>query len=202
MGLDLDEHDLSEAQRTLKRLGITHVWRPASSPQPLRQDASTASVVFADEPDSTSPSTTQQDKPLAIPPLLRALFHGKQSPVASLWTYHGMYEDMLQAQPPERLTIFRKIQETARTHLNWREQDICSWPLDVAPEVFKAGLDAFAPKLVLCLGNAEEQAALSNFEPARIRHLPALDEMAKGNRDAKNEAWRMLRSITNELFPA
>ena len=113
-----------------------------------------------------------------------------------------MHEDMRQSQPPERLTIFRKIQETARTHLNWREQDICSWPLDVDPVVFKAGLDAFTPKLVLCLGNADSQAALSNLEPGRIRHLPDLDEMAKGNRDAKNEAWKILRSITSELFPA
>lgn len=113
-----------------------------------------------------------------------------------------MNEDMRQAQPPERLTIFRKIQETACTHLNWREQDICSWPLDVDPAVFKAGLEAFTPKLVLCLGNADGQAALSRLAQGRIRLLPGLDEMAKGNRDAKNEAWRILRAITNELFPA
>lgn len=137
-----------------------------------------------------------------MPPLLQTLFHGKQSPVASLWTYHGLHEDMRQALPPERLSIFRKIQETACTHLNWREQDICSWPLDVDPELFKAGMDTFRPKLVICLGKADCQTAISALDPGNIRHLPGLDEMAQGNRDAKNEAWRILRAITHELFPS
>ena len=199
MGLDLDEHGLTEAERSLKRLGITHVWRTTSS---LRSPGPDASMAPAAELVPAAEVEPQPDRPLAIPPLLRALFHGKQSPVTSLWTYHGLHEDMRQAQPPERLSIFRKIQETARTHLNWSDQDICSWPLDVDAEVFNAGLATFKPKLVICLGKAERQPAISIIKPDSIRYLPDLDEMAQGNRDAKNEAWRILRSITDELFPS
>lgn len=202
MGLDLDEHDLTEAERSLKRLGITHVWRTASPPQSPQPDATQASTLLVDKPSPATADQPQADRPLVIPPLLRALFHGKQSPVVTLWTYHGLHADMRQTMAPERLSIFRKIQETACTHLNWREQDICSWPLDVEPEVFKAGLNTFRPKMVICLGKGDGQPALSPLEVGAIRHLPDLDEMAQGNRDAKNEAWRILRAITHELFPS
>ena len=202
MGLDLDEHDLTEAERSLKRLGLTHVWRTDSPLQSPQTAASQAPTLLVDKPSPAAADQTQSDRPLVIPAVLRVLFHGKQSPVASLWTYHGLLEDMRQTQAPERLSIFRKIQETACTHLNWREQDICSWPLDVEPEVFKAGLDTFKPKLVICLGNGDSQTAISALEGDTIRYLPDLDEMAQGNRDAKNEAWHILRAITHELFPS
>lgn len=197
--MDLDEHDLTEAERSLKRLGITHVWRtpsPLQSPQPDESIASAPAV----KPAPASTNEPQPDHSVIIPPLLLALFHGKQSPVASLWTYRGLHEDMRQPQTPERLSIFRKIQETACTHLNWREQDICSWPLDVYPELFKAGLDTFRPRMVICMGKADTQPSISLLGPGRIRLLPDLDEMAQGNRDAKNDAWRILRAITHELF--
>lgn len=202
MGLDLDEHDLTEAERSLKRLGITHVWRTSSSVQSSQPDALQSPAPHVDKQAPASTDQPQADRTLVIPPLLRALFHGKQSPVASLWTYHGLLEDMRQPQTPERLSIFRKIQETACTHLNWRERDICSWPLDIEPELFKAGLDTFRPKIVICMGTEGSQPAISVLEAGTIRHLPDLDEMSQGNRDAKNEAWRILRAITHELFPS
>jgi hypothetical protein len=201
MGLDLDEHDLTESERSLKRLGITHVWRQPCARQSPAPDQSCVSLPSADAATSSA-AQPQSDRPPVIPPLLRALFHGKQSPVASLWTYNGLNEDLRHPEPPGRLAIFRKIQETVRTHLHWREQDICSWPLDIAPELFRAGLETFRPRLIISLGSTDSQPLLSSLDPSRIRRLPDIDAMARGDRDAKNEAWKILRSITQEFFPS
>jgi len=138
-----------------------------------------------------------------MPPLLRALFHGKQLPVRTLWTYAGLNADLNQALIPERLAVFRKIQESACVHLHWSEKDICSWPLDIELNLYHQGLQRFCPKIVICFG--ENHALLTTAERSEdgrfclgncsIYMLPSLDEMALGNKDLKNEAWKILRSI-------
>jgi hypothetical protein len=152
--LDLDEYALSEAQRTLKRLGITHLWREAAATEPACVPAA------ADAPAAAGPRTAKA-RPTAtpsgsreepLPPLLRILFHGKQPPVGTLWTYAGLFSDLQRAVVPARLDMFRKIQASARTHLGWAENDICSWPLDVAPAVFHQGLRLFGPRTIIIFG--------------------------------------------------
>lgn len=138
-----------------------------------------------------------------MPPLLRALFHGKQLPVRTLWTYLGLNADLNQALIPERLAVFRKIQESVCVHLNWSEKDICSWPLDIEQNLYHQGLQRFCPKIIICFG--ENLTLLTSAERSEggrfclgncsIHTLPCLEEMALGNKNLKNEAWKILRSI-------
>lgn len=146
------------------------------------------------------PTPNRREEPL--PPILRTLFHGKQTPVGTLWTYAGLLADLQQPDVPARLDMFRKIQASARTHLGWGENDICAWPLDVSPAVFHHGLRFFCPRIVILFGPgaripvapAAEDAAATRSEPTVIV-LPGLDDMAAGNKQLKNDAWQALQSI-------
>ena len=197
--MDLNEHALTEAQRTLKRLGITHLWR---SPVLERRhpEASAENTV------TTSNSTENTPRPAAVktpvPALLRSLFHGKQSPVRTLWTYAGLHEDLAQHAMPERLIVFKKIQESVCLHLNWKEEDICSWPLDVNPQLFRKGLEYFQPRIIIYFELSAEGARPEDADETTIRQtgcavhlLPNLDEMATGNKTLKNEAWKILQTL-------
>jgi hypothetical protein len=130
-----------------------------------------------------------------LPPVLRNLFHGKQSPVRTLWTYAGMHEDLLQTDIPERLAFFRKIQESVCSHLGWQNTDISSWPLDLDPLQWAQGLDHLRPHIIVCFGDASRLAG-AGATGLQDHCLPDLLEMALGNRDLKNEAWRILRTLS------
>lgn len=101
--MDLNEHTLTEAQRTLKRLGITHLLRP---PVAVQEEILPASDVPQAAPQPEPPLQNQlAQKPAAkanepLPLLLRSLFHGKQSPVRTMWCYAGFYQDMQEATNP------------------------------------------------------------------------------------------------------
>lgn len=201
--MDLDEYALSEAQRTLKRLGITHLWREAGTAEPSPPVEAAEPVKPATpKPVPTRPErATPSPAETALPPLLKTLFHGKQPPVSTLWTYAGLYSDMQQAGVPARLDMFRKIQASVRTHLGWAENDICAWPLDVPPAVFQQGLRFFRPKIVIVFGPqtglpvaAAEDRASAQPEAAVVT-LPDIDEMAAGNKQLKNEAWQILQNV-------
>lgn len=189
--MDLDEHALSEGQRTLKRLGITHIWRSSDTAIP------TSSV--PSEP--TSPAVQPDDipgctaAPTPLPPVLRNLFHGKHSPVRTLWTYLGMHGDLLQADIPERLVFFRKIQQSVCSHLAWQHKDISSWPLDLDAHLWAQGLAQLRPHIIVCFGDASRLTG-ARATGLQVHCLPDLLEMALGNRDLKNEAWRILRTLT------
>lgn len=209
--MDLDEYALTEAQRTLKRLGITHLWRrPESAPQePAPAVAASTTVVVAPETvrQPVAPRRPPQEPSRAeepVPPLLRSLFHGKQSPARTLWTYVGLFADMQQPTPPPRLDMFRKIQASVRSHLGWPENDICAWPLDVSPGLLAQGLRFFAPRIIICFGpaspvsgdpNSGNAAAL--FGNSELRLLPNLEDMAAGDKQLKNDAWQILQGIRN-----
>lgn len=189
--MDLNEYALNEAQRTLKRLGITHLWRGAPTAEPVAPAA-------AARPAPPSPS--HREAPL--PPLLKTLFHGKHPPVNTLWTYDGLYSDLQMATVPARLDMFRKIQASAIAHLAWAESDICSWPLDVSPAMFQQGMRFFAPRLVVAFGPAArfpDMAAAGGEGPVqpvpKVITLPSLEEMAAGNKQLKNEAWQTLQGV-------
>jgi hypothetical protein len=193
--LDLDEHALSEGQRNLKRLGITHVWHT---------DTATSSTVLAPSrpvhlevhPDEQQVDITELSPATSpLPPVLRHLFHGKHCPVRTLWTYAGMHEDLLQADIPERLAFFRKIQDSVCTHLAWREEDISSWPLDQDPHLWAQGLAQLRPRIIVCFGDASRLTGTGTTE-LQVHCLPDLLQMAQGNRDLKNEAWRILRTLS------
>lgn len=186
--MDLDEHALSEGQRTLKRLGVTHVW-PSK--------AATSST--APEPADVDTQPLQTDKQLSgfrtLPPILQGVFHGKQSRARTLWTYAGMHQDLLQADIPERLAFFQKIRESVCTHLAWRHEDIAPWPLDLDPHLWAEGLAQLRPDIIICFGDASRlTSGMAMTIP--VHNLPDLIEMARGNRDLKNEAWRILRTLS------
>lgn len=197
--MDLNEHALTEAQRTLKRLGITHLWRPpVQERQPLEPSAE--STVTASNSDQNVDTSAVADTP--VPALLRSLFHGKQSPVRTLWTYAGLKEDLGQHATPERLAVFKKIQESVCLHLNWKEEDICSWPLDVDRQLFCKGISYFKPQLIIFFEPRTESARPDEADAMTIRQtgcvvhiLPSLDEMAAGNKSLKNEAWKILQTL-------
>ena len=202
--MDLDEYSLNEAQRTLKRLGITHLWREAAAtalPAPMAvADTAEAAVPPHTAPRPSPPSPGRREEPL--PSLLKTLFHGKQPPVATMWTYAGLYSDLQQATVPARLDMFRKIQASARAHLNWAENDICSWPLDVSPSMFHKGLHFFRPRMVIAFGPAaripgmpEAQGESLGRTGPKVLALPSLEEMAAGNKQLKNDAWQALQGI-------
>jgi len=227
--LDLDEYSLSEAQRSLKRLGITHIWNdfpaegpagsiteveqiaaspapPEPAPRPSRQkpvDAPRARLhQSAAEPLSSPGPAAGKRMAAPLSPLLRSLFHGKQSPVRTLWTYAGMHADMQEARLSPRLDMFRKIQASVVAHLGWSEADIGSWPLDVPPELFLAGLRFFRPAVIIGFGPSlqlpqydagSEGDALLNM--CGMHTLPSLEDMAAGDKELKNLAWKALQQI-------
>ena len=103
---------------------------------------------------------------------------------------------------PERLVVFRKIQESVCLHLNWKEEDICSWPLDVIPQLFRKGLEYFQPRIIIyfelsAAGARPEEADETTIRQAgcAVHLLPNLDEMAAGNKTLKNEAWKILQTL-------
>ena len=235
--MDLDEYALTESQRTLKRLGVTHVWRtaepgppdssaPAHEPSgpvaaglprngsaqegPARAGLTAPAAPATPAPrraqkplqTRTQPSSTggENRREAQLPPILRSLFHGKQSPVRTLWTYAGLYADMQHAVAPPRLDLFRKIQASVRSHLGWQDKDICSWPLDVTPEIFLHGIRSFSPAIVIGFGPDLALPVADGPDAALLKGcalyvLPSLDDMAGGDKQTKNEAWQILQSI-------
>ena len=204
--MDLNEHALSEAQRALKRLGVTHVLRSgrtgqalAAPSRPLDQKAST--VQSQARSDDRPQEQTAPDS--ALPLLLRSLFHGKHAPSCTLWTYAGLYRDLQETDNPARLKVFKKIQESVCLHLKWDDVRLCSWPLDIEPGIFKQGVERFMPQTVILFSvhqNAQdshlkENLALLGQTGRQVVTLPNLEEMAEGNQQLKNEAWRILQTI-------
>ncbi len=191
----------------LKRLGVSHLWRQsAPATEAVAAAPSDGITPGVSEPSRTrgaSPAPEAASRPeAALPAILRSLFHGKQSPVRTLWTYAGLYADLQRPVAPPRLEMLRKIQDIARSHLGWREADICAWPLDVPPELFIQGIGFFAPAAVIVFGTDTHLPACADNEPASsiLRQcstymLPSLDDMAAGNQQSKNEAWQILQSI-------
>lgn len=206
--MDLNEHALTEAQRTLKRLGVTHVLasgdltrtqeaplQPVDAPKP--RPASELSAQDMSRQQAPPPSETP------LPHLLRSLFHGKHAPVSTLWTYAGLHRDLQEPENPARLLVFKKIQESVCQHLKWDPERFCSWPLDLDPSFFKKGLEHFRPKTVIVFRSHESQVGteqksnLSVMEHAGLRMvmLPDLEAMARGDQQLKNEAWRVLQTL-------
>ena len=204
--MDLNEHALSEAQRTLKRLGITHVLRTGSNdqtrtapPLSLEQATPRAQSSAQDIPRPQKAADTESPLPL----LLRSLFHGKQIPSRTLWTYAGLYRDLQETDNPPRLEVFKRIQDSVCLHLKWSTATLCSWPLDIDPQLFKKGIERFQPQTVILFGGHEnghdrdlkENLAILEKAGPLIAILPNLEEMAQGNQQLKNEAWRILQTL-------
>lgn len=203
--MDLNEHTLSEAERTLKRLGVTHVFESmpdqddAAAPSPPLQAPAQAEP-FVHAPFGHLESPSQEE---ALPPLLRSLFHGKHAPVRTMWTYKGLYEDMQQAEPPARMRVFRKIQESVCLHLKWASCDIAAWPLDVSEWIFHKGIAQFRPRTVLLFNDnllpannpVEKSHPYLDQASCDVIILPSLENMAQGDRQLKNEAWKILQAV-------
>lgn len=200
--MDLNEHALSESQRTLKRLGITHVLLPPLAvgdgiPTASPHSETSLPAGVQGSPKPASPASTE-----ILPPLLRSLFHGKHAPIRSMWTYAGLYEDIQQADTPARLGVFKKIQASVCLHLKWATTDIGSWPLDITPQIFRKGVEYFCPRTVIFFcgctpptANTEEALAFMKQSGCRVITLPNLEEMALGNQQLKNEAWKILQTV-------
>lgn len=202
--MDLNEHTLSEAQRTLKRLGITHVLLPSKVTQDpvlapsLHTESAQQAGIFAHGP-TKSPCCAQE----TLPPVLRSLFHGKHAPMRTMWTYVGLYEDMQRTEIPARLAVFKKIQDSVCLHLNWAAKDVSAWPLDVNPQIFYQGIAYYRPRTVIFFrDNGPETGDIGERAHTLLMHtgccvitLPNLEEMAQGNQQLKNEAWKILQTV-------
>lgn len=206
--MDLNEHALTEAQRTLKRLGVTHVLASGdltrTQEAPL-QPLDTPTLRPASELSAQDTSRQQAPPPseTPLPHLLRSLFHGKHTPVRTMWTYAGLHRDLQEPENPARLIVFKKIQESVCQHLKWDPERLCSWPLDLDPSSFKKGLEHFRPNTVIVFrchesqAGAEQTSNLQAMELAGLRMvtLPDLEAMARGDQQLKNEAWRVLQTL-------
>lgn len=197
LGLDLAEHALSENNRILKRLGVTHLWRVdpgddgIATPPPSAKIETRAETVH-DSPPVAPPAP-------ALPPVLRALFHGKQAPITTLWTYAELYADLQALNAPVRLELFRKIQDAARAQGGWTDSEICVWPATGRERILETGLEIFQPRLILVFGAATGlggPAALDTLASRSItvKVLPSLDAMIAGDHAAKSNAWDFLKS--------
>ncbi|GAB1410870.1 hypothetical protein MASR1M90_20240 [Desulfovibrionales bacterium] len=192
--MDFAEHRLSEAARFLRRQGVVYVWQP----QPDALSASSRENEQAGEPVFKHNNL----KSLELLDNMKALFHGKQSPVHSLWTYEHFNEDLHAMAPSPRLEMFRKIQAAALQHLGWPACGVAEWPLDLEWELFTHGVSTLRPHFIFCFGaspmlagRCREQGGKQIFSGAHVYFLPNLESMAEGNQNAKNQAWKILQSI-------
>ena len=121
-----------------------------------------------------------------------------------MWCYAGLYQDLQEATNPPRLVVFKKIQESVCQHLHWQIKDICSWPTDLDFNTFRKGIEVFNPGIIILFqtdktGNAQsssQDAHLLKQTSRCIVTLPSLDEMARGNQHVKNEAWKILQTVS------
>ena len=190
--MDFTEFRLTEHERLLRRMGLTHSFREASPQQTLPNQSPNASELL--ENKNTS---------IVIPQVLRLLFHGKHLPVQRVWTYAGMEDDLHAITPPARLEMLRKILAATVSILGWREEKQILWPCTAVKEVWLHGLAEARPEAVFCFGQAPILKALEassdNYTPIVessicIQPLPSIDAMAAGNQKLKNLAWNILKS--------
>jgi hypothetical protein len=170
-------HGISERALLLRGAGLAWVLAPRPSAPPTQQPA-------------TPPPPAHDEK---LPTILRALFHGKQSPLHTLWTYAELWEDLQRITPP-RLEFIRRIQGACAQHLGWDLQRMALWPCH-DPDLWRAGLARLAPKHILVFGEAATTigTAPASCSAKAITFLPDLDSMLAGKNKA--EAWEILRNI-------
>ena len=188
--MDLVEYALSEPQRTLRRLGITHFWPEAAALAVMKKE-------------QVAPGPKSFGLTADLPEYLQALFHGKQPPVPTMWTYLGLEEDLKAETVSSRLDLFQKIHEAACTLGGWKAGDLSVWPLTI-PLVSVVGFDFFQPRLLLFFGSLPElhswDAPLqSRLTRIQVQSLPSLESMLAGNQAAKNTAWAALKSLAARL---
>jgi hypothetical protein len=88
-------------------------------------------------------------------------------------------------------------------HLKWAQRDISAWPLDVDPRIFGHGMEYFRPRTVIYFrppetstsAMTEEIRACLEQAGCTVLTLPCLEEMALGNQQLKNEAWKILQTV-------
>lgn len=193
--MDLGEHKLTEQERLLKRAGVFYLWREQVSKPPT-----SAGSALPD--DAAAPPTIPAS--CDIPAHIAALFHEKQLPVRSLWLYAGLAADLELPSPPQRLVLFKKIQESACTHLHWKESDISSWPLDVEVQILRQGLEHFQSQEVIAFAHSLDAPEIKTLQQlmteicpqVRFSLLPDITAMTSGRQDLKNTAWRILQGIS------
>ncbi len=188
--MDLAEYALSETDRILKRLGVTHVWREAPETKPVASPV--AETVVAETAPASAPP---------LPALLRSLFHGKQPPIVTMWSYAALHGDLQAVIAPPRLELFRKIQDAACAQGGWNSADICVWPLVAPPHILDAGLKFFQPRLIVFFGplpaDGDQSPSLGQplLHGIPVRLLPSLDIMVAGDQAAKSSAWDVLKNL-------
>lgn len=219
--MDLVEHGLTEAQRRLKRLGITHVLRK-NPPEPIRGATTRPDrkpcAPAAKPRETAAPDTATISKNNRIsndctknctsfPRLYTALFHGKHLPVHAVWTYPELSRDLQAVHVPERLAMLRTILGVSCSRLAWPEQRHILWPCLPDLETFRRGLERLQPNIVFFFGERTgfgppptPQNALAPFLYGRvmIQPLPSLDTMCANDQNSKNLAWKILCALRPE----
>lgn len=195
--MDLGEYGLTEQERLLRRAGVLYLWRE-QAPMPS----------VSAGPDGPTNTAISSAVPTGcdIPAHLAALFHEQQHPVRSLWLYAGLAEDLGLPSSPQRLVLFRQIQESVCTHLHWKKSDIAGWPLDVEGHVLHQGLEHFQPQVVIAFAHSLDAPEIKTLQQqlieicprAKFSLLPNITAMASGRQDLKNMAWRILQDISSD----
>lgn len=174
--MDCHEHTLTELSRLLLRSGVRHVF--------LTQHLNILSQIQGKELDGN-----QGD----------ALFHGKHLAPRTLWTYAELSADLALANPPDRLLLLRKIQQSAKTHLKWEDADLGTLPLVPEPDSLKLALSQSSCTNILYFGGAapefQELMRTESLPKLQLIFLPSLDDMATGDQNTKNLAWQTIKAI-------
>ncbi len=205
---------LSEQVRQLRTLGLFWILAPRRpqpedlaaaqtprpSPSPQRPFSPARPAPQGRQPQSLHAKREWRD----VPQVLRALIHGKQPPLHSLWTYAELWEDIHHIHSP-RLELIHKIQTSCVQYLGWEPSRMALWPCHLPqPELWSSGLLHFQPRSILAFGEAavrllHREGSLPchpfALDAATVVPLPDLKTMLEGNTTAKAMAWEQLRRL-------
>lgn len=204
---------VGERGRLLRAMGLAWVIVPTaehpSSPQSQtrqspRRPANPVQHPALPTPQHESPSLIASTGRTAFTGVLRALFHGKQCPVQTLWTYVELWDDLHAPRPP-RLDLIKKIQSACAERLGWDTTRMALWPCHCPePHIWEQGLALWRPQCLLIFGQEalrqilpKHQASPEPFpwEDMLIAPLPDLSTMLVGNAQAKAQTWQVLQRI-------
>ncbi len=130
-------------------------------------------------------------------------------PAYSLWTYHGLFEDLKTDFSSAKGRLVSEIQ----SRLSWPGQTITFWPVtqrNMEPEArdkdfFNQGLSIIKPVYIFCFGAAAYKIITPNnsfvygkkmINDMSILALPSLESMLPDNRMLKNLTWNLLKQFS------
>lgn len=196
--MDLHEYWLTEDARRLKRLGVSHLLKDNTDvqheqPEQLRPEQELLNTAADNAAQRSAPS------PVSAPAVLPQRFHGKHHPARTLWVYPELEHDEQTSPTSPRLKVVLAIKDSVCQHLGWPEDQIILSPTIEEPSLLAQILNHFSPTHILCFGDMAHIQMAAALKPLGrqvvLVRLPALDPMAAGDKQTKNQAWQVLRNL-------